>query len=212
MKLKSLNTFVYIDSSNINNALKTFNRKINWELFYDYLKDTYPKLKFIKYYEGIDKTDKSKYSEFQKLETKGFTLRTLERKTYSNQPKYKSFKCRKCKTKNRVEILKQSKVLKSNIDVYLCTDLICDVLNNKNPFHVIIISCDGDYAEMIKAIIDNNENSHISVFATPYLKNNNYLSVRLKQLEQIDRYYLVNIMNIKDRISTLELKKNESYT
>lgn len=83
-----------------------------------------------------------------------------------------------------------------------------DSLNIRKPFHIIIFSCDGDYAEMIKKILEKNKNAHVSVFATPFTKNNNYLSIRLKELERIDRYHLANIMNVKDRIKKRELHRS----
>jgi hypothetical protein len=91
--------------------------------------------------------------------------------------------------------------LKSNDDVYLYSELIGELLSYKKPVYAIILTCDSDYSEMIRNIIENNPNAHVSVFATPFTKSNNYLSTRLKELERIERYYLVNILNIKDKIS-----------
>ena len=127
-------------------------------------------------------------------------MHTLIRKSYQNNAKYKSFKCNNCNKKHTVEILKKSKTLKSNVDVYLCSELMGDSLNISKPFHLIIFSCDGDFSEMIENILKKNKYAHVTVLATPFVKYNNYLSIRLKKLEKIDRYYLANIMNIKDRI------------
>lgn len=155
----------------------------------------------VKYFEGIDKTDTTKLAEFEALKAIGYELKTLERKTYTNSPKFKAFKCKKCNQKNTVEILKESETLKSNVDVYLCSELMGDILLYKRRVHAIILTCDGDYAEMIKNVLDKNPNVYISVFATPFTKYNNYLSVRLKELERVDRYFLVNALNIKDKVS-----------
>ncbi|MEI7579502.1 MAG: NYN domain-containing protein [bacterium] len=202
LNLKELDTYVYIDSSNIRNALKMSNRRMDWKMLFDYLSSTYKNLLSTKYFEGIDKNDNVKLNEFKVIETYGYELKTLGRKAYINSAKYKTFKCINCKEKNTVEILKESKTLKSNIDVYLCSELMGELINISKESHAIILTCDGDYAEMIRNLLKKNKNIHISVFATPFSKTNNYLSVRLKELERIDRYYLVNIMNIKDRIST----------
>ncbi|PIZ65340.1 hypothetical protein COY14_02615 [Candidatus Roizmanbacteria bacterium CG_4_10_14_0_2_um_filter_36_9] len=212
INLKNLDTYVYIDSSNIRNALKVSNIRLDWVKLYDYFLNTYTDVKRINYFEGIDKNDLSKQKEFKQLEKKGYALKTLERKTYSNSAKYKTFKCINCKEKNTVEILKESKTLKSNIDVYLCSELMGDLFTASKTTHAIILTCDGDYAEMIKNILEMNQNIHISVFATPFTKYNNYLSIRLKELERVKRYYLVNILNIRDRIGEKIGKKNESYT
>lgn len=200
-KLKDLYTYVYIDSSNIKNALKVSHRQIDWKMLFDYLKNTYKNLKVVNYFEGIDKADMGKTEEFKNLEKYGYKIKTLARKSYKNSPKYKTFKCQNCKEKNTVEILKESKTLKSNIDVYLCSELMGDLFTAKKPVHAIILTCDGDYAEMIRNIIDKNPNVYVSVFATPFTKYNNYLSVRLKELERIERYYLVNILNMRDKVS-----------
>lgn len=201
IKLKDLETYVYIDSSNIRNALKVSHRKLEWKMLYQYFENSYKNLQSVKYFEGIDKEDSLKTMEFQNLKKFGYEIKALERKAYINPPKYKTFKCQNCKEKNTVEILKESKTLKSNVDVYLCSELMGDLLSYNKPVHAIILTCDGDYAEMIRNTIEKNMNVHISVFATPFTKYNNYLSIRLKELERIERYYLVNILNIKDKIS-----------
>lgn len=198
--LKNLDTYVYLDSSNIKNALRTVGVNLDFIKLYKYLDTTYKYLKTVKYFEGIDKRDTKKLAKFKKLEKAGYQLHTLLRKTYFNSAKYKTFKCKECNKKNTVEILKKSKNLKSNVDVYLCSELMGDLLNIKKLFHVIVFSCDGDFSEMIENVLRKNKNAHVSVFATPFTKHNNYLSIRLKQLERIERYYLVNIMNIRDRI------------
>ena len=167
---------------------------------YAYLKSTYGNLKSVKYFEGIDRYDIAKKEELEKLKTSGYEIRSLERKSYKESPKYRTFICRNCHHKNKVKVSKKSKKLKSNVDVYLCSELMGDLLKSKKFVHAIILSCDGDYAEMIRNMIERNSNVYISVFATPFTKSNNYLSIRLKHLERIDRYYLVNIFNIKDRI------------
>jgi hypothetical protein len=92
-------------------------------------------------------------------------------------------------------------VFKSNIDVYLCTELFSDIFDKLKPIHLVIFSCDGDYAEMIKKALDLNSHLSVSVFATPYTRHNKYLSSRLQELVGYSaRYHLVNIENIKDKI------------
>lgn len=207
VNLKEMDTYIFIDSSNIKNALKVSQIKLDFHKLYVYFQSSYKNLKFIKYFEGIDKEDSQKYQEFMQLEKLGYDLCVLERKSYTNSPKYKVFKCVNCSHKNTVKILDEKKTFKSNIDVYLCSELMRKLLHIKKASHVIILSCDGDYAEMIKILLHSNPNIHISVFATPFTRNNNYLSVRLKELERIDRYFLVNILSIKDRIKTDENKR-----
>ena len=207
INLKELDTYVYIDSSNIRNALRISHVELDYAMLLNYFKTTYRLLKVIKYFEGIDRTDLDKIKLFENYEKLGYEMKTLERKSYNNPPKFKIFKCVNCKEKNTVEILKESKTLKSNIDVYLCSELMGDLLSVKRESHAIILTCDGDYAEMIKNVLSKNENIHISVFSTSFTKYNNYLSVRLKELERVERYYLVNILNIKDKIRVIDQKK-----
>lgn len=201
MKLKELDTYVYLDSSNIRNALRVSGVNLDFKKLYKYLSITYKNLKSVKYFEGVDKENIETIEKFKELGKVGYKMKTLERKSYFNSAKRRTFKCTNCKEKNQVEILRESKTLKSNVDVYLCSELMGDLLTVEKPSHAIIFSCDGDFAEMIKNLLEKNPNVHVSVFSTPFTKNNNYLSVRLKQLERINQYYLVNILNIKDKIN-----------
>ncbi|MBT3249240.1 MAG: NYN domain-containing protein [Candidatus Pacebacteria bacterium] len=198
--LKDLDTYVYLDSSNIRNALRVVGVKLDFIKLYKYLNTTYKHLKTVKYFEGADVKNKKAAKQFKLLEKTGYKMHTLVRKSYQNKAKYRSFKCGDCDKKNTVEILKKSKTLKSNVDVYLCSELMGDLLNVNRPFHIIIFSCDGDFSEMIENMLKKNKHAHITVIATPFTKHNNYLSIRLKQLERVDRYYLANIINIKDKI------------
>ena len=103
--------------------------------------------------------------------------------------------------------------LKSNIDVYLTSDLLECVARSKDPINIIILSCDGDYAEAIKTTLRLSPDSCVTVLATPVTEANNCLSVRLKQLSrELDRsnYKLSNINNIRDYISqSFESGKNK---
>ena len=198
--LKDLPAYVYIDTSNIKNALKTFNIDIDFTKLYTYFKEKYPYLVSVKYFEGIDKDDIPKKESLNKMEEVGYMVKSLERKIYLKPAKYKNIRCINCGKQNKVQILRETKKFKSNIDVYLCSELMGDLLSKRKKSHAIILSCDGDYAEMIKNVLDINKNIYISVLATPFVKNNNYLSVRLKELRNLDRYQLVNILSIEDKI------------
>ena len=198
--LKGLPVYVYIDASNIKNALKTFNIDIDFLKLYQYFMHKYSNLIAVKYFEGIDKEDIVQKNHLKKLEKAGYIVKSLERKTYLKPAKYKNIRCINCGKQNKIQILKETKKFKSNIDVYLCSELMGDLLNKRKKFHAIILSCDGDYAEMIKNVLNINNNIYISVLDTPFVKNNNYLSVRLKELRNVDRYQLVNILNIGDKI------------
>jgi hypothetical protein len=91
--------------------------------------------------------------------------------------------------------------MKSNVDVYLCSEMMFDALNAKKPAHFILMSCDGDYAEMIKKILNSRPDHFVSVLATPYIKGNNFLSSRLQALRsEYANYYLVNIDTIRGKI------------
>lgn len=208
--LKKLSTYVYIDASNIKNALKVSNVVVDWQKLFNYFSQTYLNLKQIQYFEGADNRDSTKHQEFTKLNKIGYSLNILSRKSYLNPPKFKLIKCKYCKKENNINITNKSIILKSNIDVYLCTEAITNALTIGKPVHIIILSCDGDYAEMVNKLIGTKKDVYVSVFATPFTKQNNYLSVRLKELERLDRFYLVNILNIRDYISVKN--KNESHT
>lgn len=206
--LKEMQLYVYIDASNIKNALKSLCIDIDWTNLYRYITSTYKNTIAIKYFQGIDKNDTKNCNILKKLENIGYEIKSINRQAYQTRTKYKKFRCRNCGQNNVVRILPSKKILKSNIDVYLCSELMGDLLNVHRKTHAILFTCDGDYAEMIKNIIYKNKKVYVSVFATPYTHMNNYLSSRLKELGNIERFFLVNILNIKDKIS----KKKESYT
>lgn len=203
-KKKNFDTYVFIDVSNIRSACyKSCGFKIDFIKLYNYLKNKYPKLKDVRYYEGIARNDKDKESVFEQLSNVGYTIRSLRRRAYNNPAIMKSFECRQCGRRNRVEIMPRETKMKSNVDVFLASEMLEIAYEAKNPIRIIIFSCDGDYAEAIR-IAAKNKNVNITVIATPSIRdrNKNSLSIRLKELksELIDQYHLNNINDIKDNI------------
>lgn len=211
-ELPKLDTYIFVDVSNIRSAcLKTLGLKIDFYKLLKYFSKKYPKLRGVYYYEGIAKDDIAKQEEFSKLEKAGYTIRSLERKAYTEPPVYKEVRCRSCKTVRRVQVLRKSTKLKSNVDVYLATDLLKIAYLSEKPVHVILVSCDGDYAEMIKAALSANEKVYISVIATPVVPrsvdgagkyiNRNTCSTRLQELRgRLQNFTMLNIGNIRDLI------------
>lgn len=200
-----LPTYVLIDVSNIRSCcLKTCDFRIDFKKLINYLKQKYPKLQDVRYYEGIAKGDEKKSLEFKKLKRSGYTIKSLSRKSYINEAVIKNIECKKCHHKNRITVLPETKKLKSNVDVFLATELLEIAFTAKKPIHIIIFSCDGDYAEAIKSAV-KNPNIFITVIATPPIRDieKNTLSSRLKQLyKDIPTHYqLFNIADIKDYIS-----------
>lgn len=111
----------------------------------------------------------------------------------------------------RVQVLKQSVSLKSNVDVYLATDLLKIAYLATKPTQIILVACDGDYAEMIRAALETNKNVQISVLATPVvppvrlgggkIKSINSCSKRLQGLRGVlQRFVMLNIKDIQDLI------------
>lgn len=99
--------------------------------------------------------------------------------------------------------LKRTTRLKSNVDVFLTSDMLSTAFDTSKKTHIIIVSCDGDYAEAIKNALSHNKNLYISVLATPKMRDfkKNALSVRLSSLyHEVDNFDLLNIANITDRI------------
>lgn len=211
-KLPEFETYVFIDVSNIRSAcLKTLGFKIDFARFFDYFDKKYSKLKGVFYYEGIAKGDVNKQDEFIKLEQIGYKVRPLERKAYVSPPVYKQIKCQKCGTLCRVRILKRSTKMKSNVDVYLATDLLKIAYFAKKPTRIILVACDGDYAEMIKSALETNKRVHIDVLATPVVprvlrkngayEDKNTCSTRLQKLRgELPNLTMLNIRNIQDLI------------
>ncbi|MBQ3409738.1 NYN domain-containing protein [Candidatus Saccharibacteria bacterium] len=141
---------------------------------------------------------------FQFLSEKvGYTICALERKGYTDPAVYDTFKCRNCGYANKVKILPETKKLKSNVDVYLASDMVELAAKMTEPVHAILMSCDGDYAEAIKAALRVNPQIYITIMATPMTKKNNSLSSRLQifATRSFKNTALVNIASIKDKIS-----------
>lgn len=204
IKLPDLDTYVFVDASNIRAAcLKTLGFKIDFYRLIDYLRGKYPKLNEVYYYEGKARDDAEKQTEFDSLTAAGYEVRFLERKAYFQPAVYKEIRCKKCKTSRRVQILKRSMSLKSNVDVYLATDLLKIAYLTKRRTHIILVSCDGDYAEMIKSAIDTNPKVVISVLGTPVVRDNrNTFSIRLQEMRgEIPNFHIRNIQNIQPIIA-----------
>lgn len=200
LELLTLKTFVYIDASNIRNALRKSHFELDFIKLHDYIKQKYEQLGAVKYFEGVDSEDKEKQALYDSYEKAGMTMHLLSRKSYTNKAMYKTFDCEKCKTPNKVEIREERTTLKSNIDVFLSTEIFSDLIQTREPLHLVIVSCDGDYAEMIKKILELYPRTYVTVVATPFKKYGNYLSARLSELKKMDRYHLINILTVKEKI------------
>lgn len=202
--LKSRKTFVFVDVSNIRYACRcSCNFDLNFKKLYRYLQDKYVNLQEVRYYEGCALDDEKKQRHLQKLEKAGYTICSLERKSYTNEAKYADFECPECGTVNTVQVLPETTKLKSNVDVYMAVDMIKCAVQATKPIHIILVSCDGDFTEAIHGILSVNPNVFITVMATPMTRTNNCLSVRLKNLrsELPNDMTLMNIDNIKEQIS-----------
>lgn len=117
--LKSRKTFVFVDVSNIRYACRcSCGFDLNFKRFYHHLQDKYANLQEVRYYEGIASNDEKKQRYFQRLEKTGYTICSLERKSYTNEAKYADFECSECGTVNTVQVLPETTKLKSNVDVY----------------------------------------------------------------------------------------------
>lgn len=183
MNLKTAKTYVYIDVSNIRYAC---NRSCNFNLdfvrLYSYFKRKYTNLCEVRYYEGISSSDAAKERHFNFLRQVGYLVCPLERKGYKESAKFTKFQCENCNHLNTVQILPESTKLKSNVDVYLASNMIEQVAKNTEPIHAILVSCDGDYAEAIHTIMHLEPRTFVTVLATPMTAKNNCLSSRLKSL------------------------------
>ena len=208
MNLKTAKTYVYIDVSNIRYAcLWSSGFQLDFVKFYAYLKKKYSGLADVRYYEGVADTDKKKKEYMKFLSEVGYTICPLERKSYVVDARYKNFRCLKCGFLNRAKISSRTSKMKSNVDVYLATDMVERMAREKEPVNVVLVSCDGDYVEAIKAGLRLSPRSRIMVLATPMKNVRNYLSRRLTNLSKEfnqDNYQLLNIENIKDFIANNE--------
>lgn len=203
-KKPELDPYVFIDVSNIRAAcVKTLGFNIDFIKLIGYLRKKYPRLKSVYYYEGIANGDTDKQAEFDALRLAGYEVKSLERKIYVEPAVYKEITCRNCKTKRRVQVLKKTTKMKSNVDVYLATDLLRLAYLARRNTHIILVSCDGDYAEMIKSALETNPKITISVLGTPVVKNRkNTFSMRLQEMRgKIPNFHIRNIQNIQPIIA-----------
>ena len=200
-KLVNLDTYVFIDASNIRYAcLRSCGIRLSFPKLIKYFQGKYRYLRSVKYFEGISDNDQNREKQFKSYTKLGYEIHSLSRKAYIDPAVYKEFICKKCKTPNRVKVLEKSKKLKSNVDVYIATELLEVAHLATKPTHIILMSCDGDYAEMIKSAV-NNKNVHLTVIATPPTEKYNALSSRLKQLRGIiPNYQFTNILDFKDHV------------
>ena len=206
MNLKNAKTYVYIDVSNIRYACSwSLGFQLDFAKLYAYLKKKYPGLQDVRYYEGIAKSDKKKRDHMKFLKEKvGYTICPLERKSYVADARYKNFRCLKCGFLNKVKILPKVTKMKSNVDVYLASDMVECAARAKEPINIVLLSCDGDYVEAIKACLRLSPESLITVLAVPMKKVRNYLSKRLRDLRNElshDNYRLNNIEEVKQLVS-----------
>lgn len=206
MSLPKAKTYIYIDVSNIRHAcLWSCGFNLDFVKLYEYLKDKYSDVQEIRYYEGVSSRDRKKLRHFRFLSEKiGYRVCSLSRKGYVAPAKYETFECENCKFPNKVKVLSESVKLKSNVDVYLTSDMLECAAMAEEPINMIVLSCDGDYAEAIKAALRLSPESCVTVLATPMTEVNNCLSIRLKHLSRElkrENYKLVNINNIKDYIT-----------
>lgn len=206
MSLPKAKTYIYIDVSNIRHAcLWSCGFNLDFVKLYEYLKDKYSDVQEIRYYEGVSSRDRKKLRHFRFLSEKiGYRVCSLSRKGYVAPAKYETFECENCKFPNKVKVLSESVKLKSNVDVYLTSDMLECAAMAEEPINIIVLSCDGDYAEVIKAALRLSPESCVTVLATPMTEVNNCLSIRLKHLSRElkrENYKLVNINNIKDYIT-----------
>lgn len=193
-------TLAYIDASNIRNACARIGIHIDFVNLSTYLKSKYKDITDVKLFEGIAYGDTDKENEHTAFRQNGITVFSLSRKSYHHKPIYRAISCPNCSHKHTIEAMSANKKMKSNIDVFLASEFMTDAYAAKEPTHMLLFSCDGDFAEMIKKCLMNT-NISISVYATPYVKNgNNYLSQRLKQLDKKPNYHIVNIDSVRDKI------------
>lgn len=205
VNLLGFKTYVLLDVSNIRSAcLKSCNFRIDFIKLYDYLVSKYLNLCDVRYYEGIAHNDLQKKILFKELGEHGYIMKPLVRRAYTDPAIMKTFVCKHCGKRNRVEALPSETKMKSNVDVFLSAEMLKIAYEAHEPTHIILFTCDGDYAEAIKIALQN-QNIVITVVATPPIRDwkKNALSIRLKELRKDfgKRYMLNNVNDIRDNIS-----------
>lgn len=183
-----LPVIVYIDASNIRNALKAFDINIVFDEVFHFFQKKYLKLVSVKYFEGNMVERKDSNFHFVRYYS-------ILRKKYYSPQSYLTSRCNNCGEINKVSFKKKKTQMKSNIDVYLCAEMFKDAIFYEGNLKVILLTCDGDFKESIEILLDVFPNLLVSVIATPYRKKKNYLSSRLVELKGHKRYSLLNIFS-----------------
>lgn len=208
-KLADLETYVYIDVSNIRLACqKTLGWDVDFYKLRKYFRDKYANLQEVRYYEGLAVGDLEKKKELGRLRRAGYEICSLARKAYSEPAVYRRVRCRRCGHTWDAKVMSSTLKKKSNVDVYLASDMLTRALTSRKRMHIILVSCDGDYAEAIRNLLNANPRIQVSVLATPPVKDlkKNTLSVRLKQLRrELDGYRLMDISNFADYIRKIQV-------
>ena len=204
---RRLDTYVFVDVSNIRMACqKTLGFHLDFVRLIQYFQERHPNLKDVRYYEGVAKGDEKKQKMLQFLGEKGYTICPLVRKSYNSvEIEEIDAKCPKCGNEWVMELSREHKAMKSNVDVYLASDMVALASQADHPTHIVIVSCDGDYAEAIKTAINLNKNISVAVLATPFVKDmrKNTLSTKLQKLTAqlpAARFMLRNVADIQDHI------------
>ena len=209
MDLKHAKTFVFIDVSNIRRACnKGLGFNISFMRFKNYLKHKYHRLEDVRYYEGMSIGDEKKkeYLDYLK-KVGGFTICTLERKSYYTGPSEVSCVCDYCGRETKLQIAAGYTKFKSNVDVYIAANMVEIAATNDGPLHFILVSCDGDYDEAVRSVFRINSNVFFTIIATSLsAKPENSMSLRLKNLQSEFQEHLaiVDINVLKDRIQYTE--------
>ncbi len=212
--LAELDTYIFVDASNIRSAcLKTLGWRLDFGKLAWHFTNKYRHLQEMRYYEGIAQDDWKKRKTFRKLKEVGYKICSLKRKSYTDELIMEDdVACDSCGASQSVVLTKEVTKLKSNVDVYLASELLKTAFLAKRPVHIILVACDGDYAEMIKCALSVNRNVCITVIATPVVplitlpngktKNINSCSTRLQALKgkKNPRFYLTDIRDIQDYI------------
>ena len=174
-KLKG-KTLVIIDWANVYGWSEKLKWKVNPQKLYDYLKN-YPEIIDIRFYFGFDENNLKSLNFHNYIKNIGFTLISKKVKyipTYLEDQRYlKKILNVLHKSLNEIdmfvyhdwEILAETdflrKILKIPIFRRKCdfdVEITLDVMKRMNYFDsLVLFSGDGDYAPLIKELIDNNK-------------------------------------------------------
>ena len=146
---------VYIDGANFYGGLTSLNKNFS-DLNFDFEK-------YIKHLCKQDKLVRIYYYNAHIRKKVNDKIWTKQKKLFDRLHKLNKFWVKLCTRKSRLNILGEEYYTIKGDDIFLALDMVEDCYNEKFD-KAILISCDGDFAELIKRVRNKNKEVEVCYF------------------------------------------------